>query len=77
MRTETEHERVRRERNYAYRPLEPYMADVMDRVRQQASDLAQAFNEHSPKHAERELAIAQGKLEEALMWFQAGLDRHG
>jgi len=53
------------------------MVEVFGRIRDQAKDLAQAFNENSPHCAERELAIAQAKLEEAVMWFNAGLARHG
>jgi len=77
MRTETDNERITRERNYAGPHLEPYMVEVCGRIRDQAKDLAQAFNENSPHCAERELAIAQAKLEEAVMWFNAGLARHG
>lgn len=64
------------ERNFKYHQPKGYAADFHQHIRAKAQELAVMIDNLLPSEAGREKALALTKVEEAMMWANAGIARH-
>lgn len=60
---------------FTYHPPKPGQPETYQAIRDRAHYLAQLVNESAPESREKSLAITH--LEEAVMWANAAIARHG
>lgn len=60
---------------FTYHPLKPGQPDIYQDLRDEAKKLAYQINDKCPESREKSLAVT--KLEEAIMWANASIARHG
>lgn len=62
------------ESDFTYHPPKEESKPIFVEARERVKELAHWINEHYPNGREKSLALT--KLEEAVMWANAGLARH-
>ena len=63
------------EKRFTYHPPKPGQPEIYEELRVRAKMLAMFIDSNCPESREKALAIT--KLEEAVMWSNAGIARHG
>jgi hypothetical protein len=61
--------------NFTYHAPKPGQPEIYQNIRSIAKELALYINDVVPEGREKSLALT--KLEEAVMWVNAGIARHG